>query len=285
MAALILIRGGGDLASGIALRLYRSNFKVLISELPQPLAVRRSVSFAEAVYSGQIEIEGVTGRLVERQQVAGTLQAGQIPVMVDPHADILTDPNFTGSNARYPVEILVDARLTKHPPESLPGPVRLRIGIGPGFEAGKNCDAVIETRRSHTLGRVYWQGSTQADSGLPEGDARRVLRAPVDGILEAFTEIGNHVEPGEIVAEIRPDPDSAQTQGRSPTKVLAPFGGILRGLIHPGIPVHAGLKIGDVDARDDPTACRLVSDKALAVGGGVLEAILARDESRASLWK
>ena len=263
MPALILIRGGGDLASGVALRLHRAGLKVLISELPQPLAVRRTVSFAEAVYAGQVTIEGVIARLVEREQIGNTLEAGEIPVLVDPDAAILTSLD---------ISVVIDGRLTKHPPEPLPVPVTLHIGLGPGFRAGRDCHAVIETRRSHTLGRVYWEGSVQPDSGQPEGDPHRVLRAPANGIFASRVQIGEHVEAGQVVAEVAGEP------------ITVPFPGVLRGLIHPGLHVTAGLKVGDVDPRDDPAMCKLVSDKALAIGGGVLEALLAKPETRENLW-
>jgi xanthine dehydrogenase accessory factor len=261
MAAYILIRGGGDLASGVALRLYRAGLQVVISELAQPLAVRRSVSFAEAVYDGAWTVEGVTGRLVKGEQVPAALEAGEIPVLVDPEASILS---------RFDFFVVIDARLTKLPPKPLPVPVPLHIGLGPGFRAGENCQAVIETRRSHTLGRVFWEGVTQADSGQPEGDPRRVLRAPVAGVVVAHARIGEHVEAGQLIAGIQPE------AGIGETEICSPFAGVLRGLIHPGLHVTAGLKIGDVDPRDDPSMCQLVSDKALAIGGGVLEALLAR---------
>ena len=150
--------------------------------------------------------------------------------------------------------------------------IPLHIGVGPGFDAGQTCDAVIETRRSHTLGRVYWEGATQPDSGQPEGDRRRVLRAPAAGLLKADVEIGDHVEEGQVIATV---------EGQS---VITPLGGVLRGLIRPGIHVTKGLKIGDVDPRDDRDACYLVSDKALSIGGAVLEAILTRREIRGQLW-
>jgi xanthine dehydrogenase accessory factor len=148
------------------------------------------------------------------------------------------------------------------------------VGLGPGFHAGVNCDAVIETRRSHTLGRVYWEGATQPDSGLPEGDRRRVLRAPADGTLIAKAKIGEHLEEGQLVALVG---------GGQP--VVSPLKGVLRGLIHDGLPITKGLKIGDVDPRDDAEACYLVSDKALAIGGAALEAVLTRAEIREKLWK
>ena len=264
MPSIILIRGGGDLASGVALRLHRAGLKVLISELEQPLAVRRTVSFAEAVYASEVEVEGAKARLVKREQVQAALDAGEIPVLVDPNATILT---------KLPISIVVDARLTKLPPDPLPVDIPLHIGLGPGFHAGRNCHAVIETRRSHTLGRVYWDGPTQSDSGQPEGDQRRVLRAPVDGIFNSRVQIGEHVETGQIIADVAGE------------AIKAPFPGVIRGLLHSGLRVKAGLKIGDVDPRDDHNLCKLVSDKALAIGGGVLEAMLTRSEIRSALWK
>jgi xanthine dehydrogenase accessory factor len=268
MSAFILIRGGGDLASGVALRLHRAGLKVIISELAQPLAVRRSVAFAEAVYAGQMTVEEVTAKLVERGQVQATLDAGEIPVLVDPEASILTELS---------IPVVIDGRLIKQPPKPLPVAVALHIGLGPGFHAGRDCQAVIETRRSHTLGRVYWSGATQSDSGQPEGDPRRVLRAPIDGELVGYIQIGDHVEEGTLIAEVQ----SSIVHRKS--IIVSPFPGILRGLIHPGLHVTAGLKIGDVDPRDDPSACTLVSDKALAVGGGVLEAILSKEDIRQKL--
>jgi xanthine dehydrogenase accessory factor len=150
------------------------------------------------------------------------------------------------------------------------------IGLGPGFEAGLNCHAVVETNRGHRLGRVIWQGAPESDTGVPESVAEhgveRVLRAPVDGILQARVEIGEMVEPGQAVADVAGQP------------VLANFAGVLRGLVRSGLPVRQGMKVGDVDPRGDRAACRLVSDKALAVGGGVLEAILSRPDLRPLLW-
>lgn len=260
---LVLLRGAGDLASGVALRLHNSGFRLVISELPQPLAVRLGVSFSEAVYNGTHTVEGVTARRALPDEIEAVLRAGEIPVLVDPDARILRDE-------RPQLHTVVDARMMKQPPASLPVKVPLHIGLGPGFNAGQNCDAVIETRRSHTLGRVYWEGAPQADSGLPEGDPRRVLRAPVSGVLSARAHIGDHVEPGQVVAAVR------VARGED-VLIATRIGGVLRGLIHEGLSVTRNLKIGDVDPRDDPAACWQVSDKALAVAGGVLEAILGFD--------
>lgn len=271
-SALVLLRGGGDLATGVALRLHRAGIKVIISELEQPLAVRRTVSFAEAVYEGHHTVEGVTARRVEPEQILTTLEANDIPVLIDPDANILT---FDLQRSTFIA--VIDGRLIKQPPAPLPIPVPLHIGLGPGFQAGINCHAVIETRRSHTLGRVYWNGATQPDSGQPEGDTRRVLRAPSDGVIIANAKIGEHVEEGQGIASIQVDKDTSR-------QIHSPLAGVLRGLIHDGIPVTQGMKIGDIDPRDDASACFLVSDKALSIGGAVLEAILTREEIREKLW-
>jgi xanthine dehydrogenase accessory factor len=261
MTPIVLMRGGGDLASGVALRLHRAGFGVVITELVQPLAVRRLVSFSEAVYAGTTIVENVTAQLVGPGRVEATLARREIPVLVDPDVSILR-------NTQY--EIVVDARLLKVPPQPLPTPVPLHIGLGPGFTAGSDCHAVVETRRGHTLGRVYWIGSAAPDNQHPEGDPRRVLRAPADGGLVPSVKIGEHVGEGQVIAKIRDAHD------REVGAILSPFAGVLRGLLRPGMAVTQGMKIGDVDVRDDPSFCKLVSDKALAIGGGVLEALLTQ---------
>jgi xanthine dehydrogenase accessory factor len=274
----VLIRGGGDLASGVALRLHRAGIRVVITELAQPLAVRRTVSFSEAVYEGTHSVEGVTAKLIEVEQLPVWRDAGVdvIPVLVDPEADILSSFSFP---------VVVDARLTKQPPAPLPVNVPLHIGLGPGFTAGYDCHAVIETRRSHTLGRVYWTGTTHPDSGQPEGDPHRVLRAPGTGRLVGLKKIGEHCEAGEVIARI----ESASLASIAADKetrihIYSPFKGVLRGLIRNGLTVSEGMKIGDVDARDDMNACYLVSDKSLAIGGAVLEAVLSQSRIRELLY-
>lgn len=257
----ILIRGGGDLASGVALRLHHAGFDVLITELPQPLAVRRAVSFSEAVYEGTWTVENVTSRLIQTpEQLADCLARREIPVLIDPDLALLTTFNIQPS-------AIVDARLLKQAAPLLTDSSPFTIGLGPGFTAGENCHAIIETQRGHTLGRVSWSGSANPDSGQPEGDPRRVLRAPADGPLIGYAQIGEHCEPGQVIAEVNRE------------KIVAPFSGVLRGLLHPGLEVSKGLKVGDLDPRDQREYCFLVSDKALAIGGGVLEAILGYQAS------
>jgi xanthine dehydrogenase accessory factor len=252
----VLIRGGGDLASGVALRLHHAGFKVAITELAQPLAVRRAVSFSEAIYEGRWQVEDVIAQRVDSPaEIPVVLKRNEIPVIVDPELSTVEQIECAA---------VVDARLTKQAVPYRLSPAPLIIGLGPGFTCGENCHAVIETQRGHTLGRVYWIGSALADSGQPEGDASRVLRAPCDGTLRSSARIGDHVEAGDIVADVDNVP------------IHAPFKGVLRGLIRPGLTVSKGIKVGDLDARDDSSLCFTISEKALAVGGGVLEAILTQ---------
>lgn len=274
MSHMIIIRGGGDLASGIALRLFHAGLQVIITELPEPLAVRRAVAFAEAVYDGRTKVEGVEGILVtDWLHSDAVLQQGCIPVLVDPQLSILKS-NLSDRFSRGSI-IIVDARMTKKPPEDKWNHVALNIGIGPGFLAGTNCDVVIETNRGHQMGRVIWQGSAETDTGVPERvisqGKERVLRAGCDGVISGLVEIGEHISEGQILADISGMP------------VVAPFRGVLRGMLHSGLRVWSGLKIGDVDPRDDPKFCFLVSDKSLAIAGGILEAILSRPELRSEI--
>jgi xanthine dehydrogenase accessory factor len=271
MPFIILIRGAGDIASGVALRLHLSGMRVVMTELPQPLSVRRLVSFAEAIYAGETTVEGVTAKRVQDPtdalKILRILSQGQIPVLVDPTGEAIA--------AIHP-GVVVDGRMLKQKVELVRTQVQLLVGLGPGFIPGENCHAVVETNRGHQLGRVYWKNPAQDDTGIPEAvaerAAERVLRAPADGELKALAEIGAILEGGQPAAEVNGQ------------QVTARFHGVLRGLIHPGIQVKAGMKIGDLDPRADPRLCSLVSDKSLAVGGAVLEAILSRPNLRAHLW-
>ncbi len=256
---LVVMRGGGDLATGAALRLKRAGFPLVILELPRPLVVRRAVALAGAVLAGTVDVEGLRGQRVRSPQEALTLarEEATVPVLVDPAGRSL--------RALKPV-VLVDARMAKRNVDTSPAQAPLVVALGPGFEAGRDCHAVVETNRGHFLGRVYWQGHAEPDTGTPGPvagrGAERVLRAPVDGTVRAHAEIGDRVRAGDVVAEVAGVP------------VRAPFAGVVRGLIADGTPVRAGLKIGDVDPRGRRDHCFTVSDKALAVGGGVLEAVL-----------
>jgi xanthine dehydrogenase accessory factor len=255
---VVIIRGGGDLASGVALRLFKAGFRIVVTELPRPLMVRRSVSFGQAVFDGTCRVEEVTGELAATPLEAQELmQTGKVAVMVDPKA--------SSCQALAPV-VLVDGRMTKLASDQRLDAAPRVIGLGPGFTAGVNCHAVIETRRGHTLGRVYWQGSAEPDNSIPEPvlglDVQRVLHAPANGRLVAQVMIGDVVEKGTLVAKVDGIP------------VLSKIKGAVRGLIQDGMVVKHGMKIGDIDPRCDVSLCFQVSDKALAVGGGVLEAML-----------
>jgi len=268
MSTLILLRGGGDLASGVAYRLHKAGLRVLITELAQPLHVRRTVAFADAVYSGETEVEGVIARrAADIDAVAHILDAGQIAVLIDPDADVLA--------ALRPL-VLVDARMRKQAPVASLDAAPLVVGLGPGFVAGETCHAVIETMRGHDLGRVIWAGAAQADTGVPGSIATynrdRVLRAPAAGQVQSHCAIGDRIKAGQTIAEVAGQP------------VTAPFDGVLRGLVHPDLQVSQSMKIGDLDPRNDPAYIHRISDKSLAIGGGVLEAVLIHPEIRAQLW-
>ena len=261
---LVLIKGGGDLASGVALRLHRAGFPVVITETAEPLAVRRRVAFAQAVYGGVCQVEEVTGRLCTAANAPATLGAGEVPVLVDPQ---------THSVVQLHPFALVDAIMAKRNTGTRLDDAPLVVALGPGFAVGVDCHAVIETNRGHNLGRVLWSGSAEPDTGTPGelpgvgGKASRVLRAPIAGFVEPLMEIGDHVRAGDLLAVVR------GPQGET-SAVRAPFDGVLRGLLHPRVPVEAHMKIGDVDPRAAREHCFTVSDKSLAIGGGVLEAIL-----------
>ncbi len=264
---LIVVRGGGDLATGVAARLHRSGFGILVLEIGAPLAVRRLVALAEAVYSGEITVEELRARRVEGVQEAWrVIEAGDIPVMVDPKGACMPDISPLG---------LMDARMRKAPNELGIKAAPFVVGLGPGFMAAVDCHAVVETQRGHHLGRVYWAGGAAPDTGRPEPVAgkgpERVLRAPRAGVIRGIRVLGEVVEVGEPVATVDGD------------EIRAPFRGAVRGLLHDGLRVEAGAKVGDIDPRAQPKYCREISDKALAVGGGALEALLSNPDIRRQL--
>lgn len=269
MMPYVLIWGGGDLATGVALRLHHVGIRVLIVEKDQPLAVRRSVAFAEAVYAGNVQIEDVSGELILSPEGSlASWQNGRIPVIIDPELSLCED---------FPPLALVDARMRKRREELVMTSIPLLIGLGPGFTVGDNCDAAVETNRGHFLGRVYWSGSPEVDTGVPGKVAayasERVLHAPTEGVVEAFVEIGDLVQSGQPILSVAGE------------NVVSPFAGVVRGLIHSGVKVRKNMKVGDIDPRPEVFRCWTVSEKALAIGGGVLEALLTRPEVRGQLWQ
>ncbi|MGQ9682748.1 MAG: selenium-dependent molybdenum cofactor biosynthesis protein YqeB [Anaerolineae bacterium] len=254
----MVIRGAGDLATGVAHRLWRAGFRVVMTEIAQPRALRRAVSLASAVYDGVATVEGLTARrAADPDDVARILAAGEVPVLVDPTLRLAL--------ALAP-EVVVDAILAKRNLGTSLHHAPIVIGLGPGFVAGRDVHLVIETQRGHDLGKVIAQGSAAPDTGVPEpvqGHAReRVLWAPASGVLYARSSIGDRVEAGQMVAEMDGAP------------VLAGVSGVLRGILHDGLAARAGEKVGDVDPRGIRAYCFTISDKARAIGGGVLEAIL-----------
>lgn len=256
---LVLIRGAGDIATGIALRLYRAGMQVVMTDLPQPTAIRRTVSFSEAILQGQAVVEDVTARMASVEEVPAILAAGEIPVLADPAC----------SCRKYlRPQVIVDAILAKRNLGTAMTDAPVVIAVGPGFTAGVDCHAVVETMRGHYLGRVIWDGAAQPNTAVPGligGYAgERVLRAPADGIFHQTLNIGAQVQPGDVAGFVEDVP------------MTCTIGGILRGILPDGTPVTKGMKAGDVDPRCAPDHCTCASDKALAVGGGVLEAILQK---------
>ncbi len=257
---IILIRGGGEMASGVAQRLVRSGFRVCLTEIAEPLAVRRAVSFCEAVFTGRTEVEGLAARRVSGiEEVRRCWEEGEVPVVVDPGCAI--------RKTLLP-DVVVDAILAKRNTGTALADAPLVIGLGPGFCAGKDVHVVIETNRGHRLGRVIDAGEAEPDTGIP-GEIRgyteeRVLRAPAGGRFRGIKNIGEHVEKGEVVAEVGGVP------------VEAAISGVLRGILHDGLIAAQDVKVADVDPRDVRAYCLTVSEKARAIGGAVLEAVMRK---------
>lgn len=255
---LVVIRGAGDIATGAALRLHRSGLQVVMTDLPAPTAIRRTVCFSQAIVLGRTMVEDVTAvRAETAEQALARLREGVIPVLPD------------GEGACVPAlkpDALVDAILAKRNLGTRITDAPAVVGVGPGFTAGEDCHAVVETMRGHTLGRVYYTGSALPNTGIPGliggFSGERVLRAPADGVFRQRLEIGALVREGDVAGEVDGVP------------MRCTLTGVLRGILADGTPVFHGMKAGDVDPRGEQANCTTASDKALAVGGGVLEAVL-----------
>ena len=262
-----VIKGAGDLASGIALRLHHAGFDIAMTEIAAPLSVRRTVCFSQAVYEGSSRVEDAGAVLVsEETGMKEAWRAKRIAVFVDPDADIV--------RSLRPA-VLIDAIMAKKNTGTSITDAPVVIALGPGFRAGVDCHAVIETQRGHTLGRVITEGCALPNTGVP-GDIggftlQRLLRSPADGVFEALASIGDAVKKGDTVAVVHTGTGSG-SGGDIPVK--AEIDGTLRGILPSGIAVKRGMKAGDVDPRCERSHCFTVSDKALAIGGGVLEAVL-----------
>lgn len=254
---LVVIRGGGDLATGTALRLYRAGMEVVVCETAVPTSIRRTVCFSEAVRLGETEVEGVTARLAALADLPDLLERGIVPVLADPEGACIP--------ALAP-DAVVDAIIAKRNLGTRMDMAPVVVAAGPGFTAGVDCHAVVETMRGHYLGRVIYDGAALPNTDVPGligGYAgERVLRAPADGVFRGVKRIGDHVRAGEAAGYVDGAP------------MVCTIDGVLRGLLADGVPVRRGMKSGDVDPRCAPEHCLCASDKALAVGGGVLEAIL-----------
>lgn len=254
---LTFIRGAGDLATGIALRLHRAGISVVMADIAEPTCIRRTVAFSEAIRCGNARVEDVRASLgATSDELRAIVERGEVAVAVDPNAELVAD---------LAPDAVVDAILAKRNLGTTKGMAPIVIGVGPGFTAGEDCHAAVETKRGHYLGRVLYTGSPIANTGVPGiiagVGAQRVLRSPADGPFECVREIGDIVTAGEVVGRVAGEP------------MLATIDGVLRGLLAPGVPAFKGMKAGDIDPRGDASFVKTVSDKATAVGGGVLEAL------------
>jgi xanthine dehydrogenase accessory factor len=257
----ILIRGAGEMATGVVHRLYRSHFRICMLEIRQPLAVRREVSFCEAVYDIEKEVEGVRSKLIPKpEMIQSVWEEGKVPLLIDPE----------GRETRTYLnpDVLVDATLAKRNLGTRISDAPLVIGLGPGFTAGKDVHAVVETNRGQNLGKVFLEGGAEPDTGVP-GEVggytvERVLRTMKKGIFHPGKSIGDKVSKGTVVAVVDDYP------------VIAEISGVVRGILRDGTTVTRGMKVGDIDPRGKTEVCFSISEKARAIGGGVLEAILNR---------
>jgi len=258
---VVLIRGAGEMASGVAHRLHQSHFKICMIEISHPLAVRREVTFSEAIYEGEKEIEGIRAKLISKlEEVELTWEQGAIPILIDPDAKIAR--NFLKP------DVLVDAIMAKKNLGTQLNDAPLVIGLGPGFTAEKDVHIVIETNRGNNLGKMILKGSAEPDTGIP-GEIggytiERLLRTMKKGVFHPQRSIGERVNKGAVVAVAEDFP------------VIAKVSGVVRGLLRDGVEVKKGMKVGDIDPRGKRELCFTISDKARAIGGGVLEAILYR---------
>lgn len=269
---LIICRGGGDLATGIVHRLFRAGFPVLVLETDSPAAIRRQVSFSEAVYDGTATVEGVTAERIasaNRASVNHVLEEGRVPILVDPEGS---------SIPLLKPDIVVDAIIAKKNLGTAKEMAPLVIGIGPGFTAGEDVDLVVESMRGHNLARIFTTGSALPNTGIPGNiggfTKERVLHAEADGYMKNIRKIGDIVEKGEEIARIYEKMTEDGTFSGSYVSVEASISGIIRGLIREGYHFQKGFKIADIDPRESELAnCFTISDKARSIGGSVLEAV------------
>ena len=261
---LAVIKGAGDLASGVAHRFFRAGLKVVMTEVPVPTTVRRTVAFSPAIYLGHAQVEGVTAiRAESARRAEEVIAQGAIPVLADPGGVVIR---------QLCPDVVVDAILAKRNTGTTMSDAPAVIALGPGFYAGKDCHAVVETKRGHYLGRVIYEGEAIPDTGIP-GEVggytvQRLVRGTGSGPFEPLAAIGDRVHSGQLIARC----------GETP--VFAAIDGVLRGLLQGGVPVFEGMKCGDIDPRCERDHCFTISDKARAVAGGALEAALCLRHKR-----
>lgn len=266
---LVVVRGGGDIATGTIYKFIKCGYRVLVLETENPSAIRRNVAFSEAVYEGSWQVEDVTARLAHTIEAAvRIMEEGAVPILTDPEGECLK---------HLKPDVLVDGILAKKNLGTNRSMAPITIGLGPGFTAGEDVDAVIETMRGHRLGRVILKGSAIPNTGVPGAIAgvtkERVIHAPAEGILRNVCHITDTVAKGEIIARIENE--------KGCTEVPAMISGLLRGLIRDGYPVTKGFKIADIDPRmEEYENCFTISDKARCIAGGVLEAVLYLQKER-----
>lgn len=263
MENLVIVRGGGDIATGTIYKLYQCGFSVLILEIEHPSAIRRNVAFSEAVYEGTQKVEDVTCYLAKNfDEAVSFLEAGKLTMLIDPKGE---------SISKLQPMVVVDAILAKKNLGTSKEMANITVALGPGFEAGVDVDAVIETMRGHSLGKVIYKGKAIKNTGVPGAIAgytkERVIHSIEKGVLWNRKKITDIVKQGEVIAVIEKDGEQIP--------VTATIDGLLRGLIRDGYPVTKGFKIADIDPRvQEYDNCFTISDKARCIAGGVLEAIL-----------
>lgn len=255
--SIVVIRSGGDIGTAIAHKLHRSGFKVILLEKPHPLVIRRKVAFAQAIFKGEAEVEGIKAVKVEElREILQVWEENCIPIMIDTDCSIIKE---------IPIDAMIDATIAKKNQGISKGMAPITIAAGPGFEAGVDVDVVIETNRGHNLARLIFQGFAEADTGIPGKiggyDVERVIKAPCNGELKIVCDIGEIVKKQQVIAYV------------GEVTIKATIDGVVRGMIYQNTWVTEGLKIADIDPRGCVEYCYTISDKARAIAGGVLEAI------------
>jgi xanthine dehydrogenase accessory factor len=259
---LVAVKGAGDLATGVIHRLKRAGFAVMATELAHPTVLRRTIAFAEAIALGQMTVEDITAQHAHSiDDIRIILENSFVPILIDPGGIAFK---------HMPPDVLIEATLSKYNTGITVNDAPIVIALGPGYEAGIDAHAVIETNRGHNLGRVYLEGYAEPNTGVPGtigGYAgERLLRAPCAGRLYGVHQIGDQIREGDVVAVVK--------SGEVTAPVTAAIPGILRGLVRDELVVSTGMKVGDIDPRAIREHCFTISDKSRAIAGGVLEAIL-----------